>query len=210
MRRRRTEARRRNTRNACPQARLKLTLRHATAIPAVQFNAVYQTPCSAFGSAPDKRYSVRPHVRDATLLEESLLRHFLAGDHPTLESLRVQSEASSVASREFTGVGVYVNFSVPQEPPRVSPPDLIFGDVDLKLENAEPGVCALLYVEHGALSCLELVASPGPWPEEPRVEKMTYLREVPTQNGFSLVPSEKRHAEALSRALLGRKGQGAA
>ena len=152
--------------------------------------------------------NVRPHMRDATELEENLIHRFLAGEHSTLEALRMQAEAASVKSREFTGVGVYVNFTVPPELPRFGPSDLIFGDVNLELANAEPGVCALLYVEHGALSFLELVTSSGPWPEEPIVEKITYLKEVPVGNGFSLVPSEERHSEALARALRGRKGQG--
>ena len=66
-------------------------------------------------------------------------------------------------------------------------------------------MCALLYIEHGALSFLELVTSSGPWPEEPLVEKITYFEEVLMGNGFSLVPSERRHTEAVARALRGRR-----
>lgn len=126
-----------------------------------------------------------------------------------LETLRAQAQAATVMSREFTGVGVYVNLAVPNELERVVPPDLVFGDVNLELKNAEPGVCVLLFVAGGVLSFLEFVTSVGPWPGEPIVERITYFEEVPDENGFSLVSRFHRHPAALARALRGR-GENAA
>jgi hypothetical protein len=118
--------------------------------------------------------------------------------------LRAQAVGATVASRQYTGVGVYVDISVPEEMKRVVPPEMIFGDVNLELRNAEPGVCVLLYVDCGFLSLLEFVTSAGPWPDEPIVERITYFEEVPTGDGFSLVPCAERHSAALARALRGR------
>jgi hypothetical protein len=144
-------------------------------------------------------------MESLTPLERQVLDMFLSGDHPVLEALRAQAAAALVASREYTGVGVYVNLTVPDAVAIPAPSDLVFGDVNLELQNAEPGIAVLLYVQGGYLSFLELVTPSTPWPEDPVVERITYFREVPvTPGGFSLVPSVERDPNTLARALRGR------
>jgi hypothetical protein len=146
-----------------------------------------------------------------TAFERRLLSLFLAGDHAVLELLRRQAASVSVASRDHTGVGVFVYFQVPDTVPTVQPREMVFGDVNVELANAQPGVAALLFIEAGRLRCLELVTASGPWPAEPIVAKLGYLREIPTDpDGYSLVPCSTRDAATLARALRGGSDTSAA
>ena len=52
-------------------------------------------------------------------IEHQAMQLLLAGDHPTLETLRQQFDRCSVANRKFTGVGFFTSFQVISLPEHV-------------------------------------------------------------------------------------------
>jgi hypothetical protein len=145
-----------------------------------------------------------------TSFERRILEAFLEGTEPQLQVLRQQAAAAMVAQRTHTGVGAYIDFSIPADLPSVSPASIVFGDVDAEVDGVADGVTSLLYVISGRLHVLEFATYVGTWPEEPRLMNLGYFREVPAgPNGFSLVPVQQRDAQALARALKGREVQSA-
>jgi hypothetical protein len=100
-------------------------------------------------------------------LETQVLRVLLAGDEPTLVTLRQQAAHARVCRREMTGVGFFTEFDVPHDVPRVPHnPSFKIGDVNGTAENVKNGIGFLLYVEGGKLSMLEGYTYDDPWPED--------------------------------------------
>jgi len=146
-----------------------------------------------------------------TAFEKQVLEACLAGDNPVLRALQSQANAATVSSREHTGVGAYVNFSVPESIPPSDTSTIIIGDVNLGIKGVPAGVATLLYIVNGKLQFLELATYDGEWPEEPEIFSIGYLQEVEVgQNSFNLVPVAERHLDTLNRALKGRPSQSAA
>jgi len=104
-----------------------------------------------------------------------VMKLLLDGDLPVLEVLRQQYAASSIRSREFSGVGFFSHFAVPKDVAASSPPDFELGDVGLELRGVRNGAGVLLFVRHGYLQLLEGFTYDDPWPENPEVEDLHYL-----------------------------------
>lgn len=122
-----------------------------------------------------------------TTFERQVLDAFLQGSHQQLAILRNQAAVAKVSVREHTVVGAYADFVVPPTMPAATPHDIIFGDVNVEVENVENGVTALLFIENGYISFLEFATFTGEWPREPRLIKLGYFREEPKGPNFSLV-----------------------
>ena len=102
---------------------------------------------------------------ELTPLERAVLEKLFAGEHPVLAALRTQLEASKVARRELTGVGFFVDFTVPRTvPPAPVGERLSFGDVHAELEGLAHGAGFLAFVEEGYLTLLEGFSYDEPWP----------------------------------------------
>lgn len=100
-----------------------------------------------------------------TRLEQAALDTLLAGDHPTLVTLRDQLAQATLSSRERTGVGFYCNFDVPLDTPHVAG-DFHIGDVHVEIAGLEHGAGLVLFVTAGRLSLLEgFVYGDESWPE---------------------------------------------
>ena len=90
--------------------------------------------------------------------------------------LREQLSAVTDLGRDFTGVGYYLNFSVPSSVPKLSLGSYPVGDVRFELEGIKDGGCALLWIEDGCLACLEVsLHSDEKWPAEPRITQLEKL-----------------------------------
>lgn len=141
-----------------------------------------------------------------TPFEQQVLEAILKGPQPELAVLRAQIPEVKVKARTHTGVGSYIDFTVPQIVPRVSPSEMVFGDVDVQVEGVKAEVSTVLYVVGGHLHFLEFAALEGEWPKEPVITKLGYLRsEKVGPDDYRAVPVDERDPEALAHSLAGPK-----
>ena len=97
----------------------------------------------------------------------------LDGEDHVLGTLRKQYAKSSIAGKEFTGVGFYFYFLVPEQVERLSgKQDFVFGDVygDIvgdaaSFNSSEFGLGFLLYIKNGVIATLEGYTYGDKWPE---------------------------------------------
>jgi hypothetical protein len=145
-------------------------------------------------------------VGDLTPFERRVLDAFLVGSEPQLETLRAQAAVATVSSREHTGSGAYINFSIPESAPAVSPPKIILEDVNIQVADVLHGVASLLFITSGRLDFLEFATFTGSWPKDPQLLRLGYYRFEPSKpKGFTLVPVDQRDSVAVARALAGAK-----
>ena len=84
-----------------------------------------------------------------------------------------QYRQASVLRRDFTGVGVYTYFAVPDAAPRLLETRNPIGrTILIELEGLEHGASAVLWQKAGVLDCLEVFTFTEPWPEEPVVKSI--------------------------------------
>jgi hypothetical protein len=108
-------------------------------------------------------------------LERQLLDALLSGDDPVLLALRDQLSKSKIKSRELSGVGFFLNFSVPDSVPRIGSGRILIGDVYFDLEGIKYGGGAILFVDDGHLSMLEAYLNGDEkWPTEPNLTRIYY------------------------------------
>jgi hypothetical protein len=98
-------------------------------------------------------------------LEDKLMELLLQGNHPTLAVLRQQYSSAKVVRREFSGVGFFTIFEVPDNIPTVIPENITGGNVDIELENLPNGAGCVLFVKKGKLDLLECYTNTNPWPD---------------------------------------------
>jgi len=108
-------------------------------------------------------------------IERQLLDALLSGDDPILLTLRDQLSKSKIESRELSGVGFFLNFSVPESAPRAGSGRIVIGDVYFDLEGIEYGGGAILFVDDGHLSMLEAyLFGNEKWPTQPILTRIYY------------------------------------
>ncbi len=115
----------------------------------------------------------KPMTLDA--LESSVLRFALAGEHRVLRVLREQLESVVVASREFTGVGFFVNLRVPAGCRRVGLRRAVISDIHASFEGLKHGAGFAVFVTDGALDFLEAFTYDEPWPAIPGKFDLQYF-----------------------------------
>lgn len=111
-----------------------------------------------------------------TPLETEVMTMLLAGDGPTLEQLRRQLEAATVASREQSETGFATNFDVPAEL-RLSFNTLQLQGVAATIAGLEKGASFTLFVSDGVIDFLEGLTHGEPWPAE--ITEYTLHHETP-------------------------------
>ena len=128
-------------------------------------------------------------------IERDAMRMLLAGDHPALEILRQQFAQSTVTKREYTGVGFFTDFAVPDCLTVVRKPRIIIADVSAEIEGLEHGCGFILFVETG-----ELTLECHLWGEDelPRDANYTRLYYIHQPNPPAVEETETRDMEALS------------
>jgi hypothetical protein len=101
-----------------------------------------------------------------TRLEREVMSMLLAEEHPVLAILRNQFAQSTVAKREFSGVGFFTTFAVPESEPRLPNKDsFFFGDVGANIPQLECGAGFILRVSGGVLDFLEGFTYDESWPD---------------------------------------------
>ncbi|SRR6266404_1763202 len=129
-------------------------------------------------------------------MERRVMEFLLAGDLPILRLLRDQYAHVSVENREYSGVGVFSDFTVRADAPRVTPPNFTISDISYELANVQNGGSAVLFIRDGALSMLELYNWTDDWPADLDITALTYL--VPKKPGTKeFVPSATRDINVL-------------
>jgi hypothetical protein len=113
-------------------------------------------------------------------LETRAIEMLLSGDNATFEQLRLQWSFSTIQNREFTGVGFFTRFEVPQHIPRTSSASFEIGDVDAWISGIQIGL--LLFVRGGATSWFEAYTYHEPWPDSPVIERLAYRSENGTNS----------------------------
>ena len=99
------------------------------------------------------------------LLEVKLLELLLEGDHPVLVVLRQQASLARVRSREFSGVGFFTRFEIPDNVTLAEPPSFAGGNVNIQMDEVAFGAGCVLFVRNGRLDMLECYTNAGdPWP----------------------------------------------
>jgi len=141
-----------------------------------------------------------------TPFERTILHRLLDGDHPALDVLRGQLSKVVVADREETGVGAFVFLKPGRAAARCAPPRFVLSDIVYQLEGCLNGGTAALFVENGELDSLELYTWTDPWPDDPHLSSVDYVRLLPTGN-LDVQRIEKvaeRDMELVKRQILGR------
>jgi hypothetical protein len=122
-----------------------------------------------------------------TKFEYDVMEKHLVGDHVVLNALREQLLDLVVLSREFTGVGFYVKFSVPSRLRLVQTnikERFCFSDVTAELPSIKDGIGLVLWVNDGLLSQLEGFTYTGEeWLPEMSYSKEYSLRYLDDQDG---------------------------
>ncbi len=114
-------------------------------------------------------------------LEHKIMNLLLQGEHPALGILRQQYASAEVASREFTGVGFFTRYLIPDDVPLVQPTYIAGGLVELQLEELQYGAGSVLFARDGKLSMLEVYTNAGePWPEHKTIKTLS-LRVSPIE-----------------------------
>lgn len=134
-------------------------------------------------------------------IEHQAMQLLLAGDHPTLETLRQQFDRCSVANRKFTGVGFFTSFQVQGSEPRVEPARrMVIGDVCADVDGLDYGCGFLLFVKDGLISTLECHL----WGDEalPDNARYTRLYYVHQPNPSSIMETKERDMEAVNAMLV--------
>lgn len=101
-----------------------------------------------------------------TELEQAVLDRLLAGHHSALDALREQAKRSRLRHREYTGVGFWTWFAVPDDAPAASPSEFMLSGVNATLAGLKHGAGFWLFVRNGYLDQLEGFTYDEPWPAD--------------------------------------------
>ena len=137
---------------------------------------------------------------DNEAIERRVMQMLLAGDHPTLETLRQQFDRCSVAKREFTGVGFFTSFKVRDGVPRLEPARrIVMGDVCADVDGLEWGCGFILFVDDGLLGTLEChLWGDDALPDNARCTRLYYVHQ-PDPPGIT--ETKERDMEAVNARL---------
>lgn len=125
---------------------------------------------------------------EMTELESKVMELLLQGEDSALHLLREQLRTSKVIAREFTGVGFFTKFEVPEDAKKIEGyKSFKFGDVEATIAGLKHGAGFLLHIEKGALDTLEGYTYDEIWPSDIRDFKVSYIggsgRDLPSLRG---------------------------
>ena len=116
----------------------------------------------------------------------------LTGDRAELIILRKQFSKATVSKRQFTGGGFFTNFDIPSTCPRLKRKDPItITDVSAAMPDLKHGAGFVLFIEKGAMNCLEGFCYDESWPDSPCAFTLSYLQES-TRGSGGVILSKKR------------------
>ena len=135
-------------------------------------------------------------------MERRALEMLLAGDNDELAVFRAQLSATTVASREFTGVGFFTRLSVPAELPGVKGrAHMVISDLCAEVSGLEHEASFLLFMEDGAIDVLECAIVDDHWPVDATLRRPYYVRPA-APGSSSIVETRERDLQwALRNAV---------
>jgi hypothetical protein len=144
-----------------------------------------------------------PTTRAMREVERRLLDAFSAGDHPALDALRAQLARATVVSREYTGVGAFFALAIPDGMPRVSAARWVIADIHLRHPQLAHDGGAVLFIENGLATTLEVFSFDEPWPAADDDLQPSYLCRTwkPPDLGGEVRSSEVRDLEWLAESF---------
>jgi hypothetical protein len=106
--------------------------------------------------------------------EKTLLAEVIT-ESPSAEILAEQLAKLTVKDREYTGVGSFTEFEVPDDVTKVTDKQagsdrLLYGSVYISSPDLEHGGGCILYIENGVMDCLECYAYGDFWPRKELVD----------------------------------------
>lgn len=102
-----------------------------------------------------------------TKYEQMCLEKLLAGEDPVLNLLREQSKKILSVTREHTGVGEYLHFSMPDDvDPIPGNPSITFGDLEVECEDEGINGGVILQVRQGLITTMESFSYDETWPQK--------------------------------------------
>lgn len=119
-----------------------------------------------------KRYTGDQAPAAVRELVSLLVPQLIAGSHPASSALREQFGQSRIDTVELSGVGVFVEFSLPSDVTLAHPGDLSGGSAQIAVQGLEHGAGCLLFVRGGKLTMFEAFSYDEPWPENTRVMRI--------------------------------------
>ena len=111
-------------------------------------------------------------------LAKQLLPPLLQGSDPRLAVLRAQLEVASVSIKSNTNWGFFAELRIPGTAVKLEPPDFCGGSAEIEVEGVHVPAGCVLYVEHGALSYLEVYTHDEPWKHPPVFKRVSSIQPV--------------------------------
>ena len=98
--------------------------------------------------------------------ESDVMRRIIAENADISDVLTKQYQSAKVIGRDFTGVGFFTDFEIPDADLRLtSHSNLELGAVQVKLESLKFGAGFVLFIRDGLIQSLECYTYGEPWPE---------------------------------------------
>lgn len=130
--------------------------------------------------------------QNLTALEQAVLKMMLTGANANLVILRQQFSKVIVSKRKLTGCGFFTDFEVPPSAPRLQKRSRItITDISGEFPKLKHGAGFVLFVDDGAMKCLEGFTYDEPWPDSPANFALSYLMESPRGSGKLLTSIER-------------------
>jgi hypothetical protein len=100
-----------------------------------------------------------------TPLENAVVDALLAKPGESFDTVRQQLAHATVTKREFTGVGFFTEFVLPEHATvRRDLPDATIGDVGAEFPGLQHGAGFVLFIRGGVVTMLEGYTYDEPWP----------------------------------------------
>ena len=100
-----------------------------------------------------------------TSLEKAVLDLLLEKQGEPFDTIRQQLVHATVTKREFTGVGFFTDFALPENAAvRRDLPDATIGDIGAEFPGLQHGAGFLLFIRGGTVSMLEGYTYDESWP----------------------------------------------
>jgi hypothetical protein len=107
---------------------------------------------------------------ELSALVRSLASRMLDSPAPEHHALRQQLDAARLSRITLTGAGLYAYFEHSSDAQRVSPPDMIGGEVPMEVRTLDAPAGSLLKVSGGLLDFVEIYTfGDHAWPDEPEI-----------------------------------------
>lgn len=97
--------------------------------------------------------------------EQDVIKKILEQNNPANAILKEQYQRARI-SREYTGVGFFSTFSIPENLPHTEIKDFQINNLLCDLNGIHQFGGFVLYVKNGSLSCLEGYGFDQEWPQE--------------------------------------------